>query len=70
MDEIYQCAYHNFLLYLYENKEKVYNKDEILKSLTCPLIPIDVPIQTIKEENTIMEELLSEYLVMFGAKKL
>ena len=48
MDEIYQCVYHNFLLYVHENKEKVYNKEEIINSLTYPLIPIDVPIDVIK----------------------
>ena len=36
------------LLYLHENKDQLYNKEEVLNSLKTPLIPIDVPIEKIK----------------------
>jgi hypothetical protein len=33
-------------------------------------VPIDLPLSQLKEENTVLRELLSEYVLMNGEKKL
>lgn len=51
LDEIFQCLYNNLLFYLHENQDRLYKKEEVLKRLKTPLIPLDVPLEKIKEEN-------------------
>ena len=35
-----------------------------------PLLPINTDVDLVKQENEVMKELLSEYIVIFGAKTL
>ena len=44
LDEIFQCMYNNLLLYLHENEDRLYKKEEILKRLKTPLVPVDIPL--------------------------
>lgn len=53
-----------------QNNEKNYNKEQLLKSLEIPLVPIDMPIEQLKEENQVLKDLLSEYVLIYGEKKL
>jgi hypothetical protein len=41
-----------------------------MQSLARPLLSINTDINLVKEENEIMKDLLSEYIVIFGAKTL
>lgn len=49
-----------------QSTEKSYNKEQLLKSLETPLVPIDMPIEQLKEENQVLKDLLSEYVLMYG----
>lgn len=53
-----------------QTTSKTLNRDELLKSLEIPLVPIDLPLEQLREENKVMGDLLSEYVVMYGEKKL
>lgn len=70
LEEIYQLCYENLLWTVSENPSKDFSKEELLKSLEVPLIPIDLPLEQLKEENQILKDLLSEYVLMYGEKKL
>lgn len=70
LEEIYQLCYENFLWTVSQNTEKTYSKEELLRSLETPLVPVDLPINQLKEENEVLRELLSEYVLMYGEKKL
>ena len=43
------------LLYLHENQDRLYSKEEVINSLKTPLVPIDVPLDSIREENEAMQ---------------
>ena len=34
------------------------------------MVPIDLPLEQLKEENQILKDLLSEYVLMYGEKRL
>jgi hypothetical protein len=38
--------------------------------LEIPLVPIDMPIEQLKEENQVLKDLLSEYVLIYGEKRL
>jgi hypothetical protein len=38
--------------------------------LTKPLVPVDVPLEKMKEENKVLKELINEYQLIFGQKSL
>lgn len=42
----------------------------MLEALTKPLIPVEIPIEVLKEENKTMKELLAQYVLIYGEKNL
>lgn len=44
LEEIYQLCYENFLWTVSQTTEKTYSKEELLKSLETPIVPVDLPI--------------------------
>ena len=51
MDEISQLLYHNMLAYLHQNPDVPLQRKDILVSLESPLLPVNVDLKTIQEEN-------------------
>ena len=70
MDEIFQMFYNNLLFHISRNKNSNLNKSEMLEALTKPLIPIDLPLDKMKEENKVLKTLISEYVLIYGQKSL
>ena len=66
LEEIYQLCYENLLWTISENPTKQFNRDDLLKSLEVPLVPIDLPLDYLREENQILKNLISEYVLMYG----
>jgi hypothetical protein len=48
LEEIYQLCYENFLWTVTQTTEKTYSKEELLRSLETPLVPVDLPIAQLK----------------------
>jgi hypothetical protein len=42
----------------------------MLEALTKPLVPIDLPLEQMKEENKVLKDLLNEYKLIYGDKSL
>jgi hypothetical protein len=66
MEEIYQLCYENMLWTISQSTSQNYDRDELLRSLEVPLVPIDLPLEQLREENEILRGLLSEYVLMYG----
>lgn len=70
LDEVFQMFYNNFLLYILKHKNAPLIKTEMLDALTKPLVPVDIHIDSLKEENKALKELLAEYVLIYGQKTL
>jgi hypothetical protein len=62
--------YNNLLCYLAKNRNSNSNKTDMLEALTKPLVPIDLPLKQMKEENSVLKDLLNEYKLIYGEKTL
>jgi hypothetical protein len=62
--------YNNFLCYLAKNRNSNLNKSDMLEALTKPLVPIELPLEQMKEENRVLKDLLNEYKLIYGEKTL
>ena len=58
--------YNNLLCYLVKNRNSNLSKTDMLEALTKPLVPIDLPLEQMKEENKVLKDLLNEYKLIYG----
>ena len=48
LEEIYQLCYENMLYTIAENQSKTFSKEDLLRSLEVPLVPIALPLEQLK----------------------
>lgn len=68
MDEIFQMFYNNLLLYIAKNRNGLLLKEEMLEAMKKPLIPVNIQLDQLKDENKTLKDLLSEYILIYGQK--
>lgn len=60
--------YNNLLLYIAKNRNGLLLKEEMLEAMKKPLIPVNIQLDKLKEENKTLKDLLSEYVLIYGQK--
>lgn len=68
MDEIFQMFYNNLLVYIAKNRNGLLLKEEMLEAMKKPLIPVNIQLDQLKDENKTLKDLLSEYVLIYGQK--
>lgn len=58
--QVYESIFTNLLFFL-KNAEETIPKEKILENLLLPMSRIDMPIETIRMENEVLEEVLEHY---------
>ena len=41
-----------------------------MASLETPIVPIDLPLDKLQEESEVLRDLISEYILLYGEKKI
>jgi hypothetical protein len=57
---VYENIFTNLLFFLKHSEESI-TRDKMLESLLVPMSRIDMPIETIRMENEILDEVLEQY---------
>jgi hypothetical protein len=65
--EIWENVHNNLLHFLATHRDQPVTKVALLECLEMPLVPCNFNLQELKEENDILQELLSEYRKNFPA---